>query len=124
MEQNPRALDFFMGVAVGILGNFVVSSITEFANGVFENSPSHVLAFWGLMFMVSATSAFYITKVALIHHNMQRNLLAPFDFAMISSVAIGTYMMVYAYTHEFLSGLILMVFILSVRYVIYRRSKK
>jgi len=92
MEQNERAFDFFLGAMVGILGNFLVSSIIELAQSSFANSSDLVISYWAFMFAFSSICFFQVVKIALKRFLGTQNIsLRIFDIASVICFALGIF---------------------------------
>lgn len=98
MELKKETLAFYVGIMVGVFGNFLVSCIVEIAKGVFEKTPSHVLGYWGLMFIFSSISFFQITKLGMKKLVAPKSLLSAFDVATIMCIILGIIVIVYGFT--------------------------
>jgi hypothetical protein len=98
MEQNERAFDFFLGAIVGVLGNFLVSTIIELAQNSFANVSSIVVIYWAGMFALSSIMFFQVMKMALRRFlDTQRISLRSLDIASLICLALGIFIILLQY---------------------------
>lgn len=64
-EQKGSGYDFFIGVAVGIMGNLFVSSFIEWSASIWEHKPDLLIIQWSIMFLMSSTVLFQLTKAIM-----------------------------------------------------------
>lgn len=99
MSQDRRQRDmftFFVGIMVGILGNFLVSTTIEIAKATFEKGNiSDILWYWALMFIISSVFTFQLTKWAVRRFGIAERELRAFDIATIILVLLGFFVIVW-----------------------------
>ena len=96
MELKGKALDFYLGIMVGVIGNLVASSLVEVVNNIFEGKSALVLSFWGFMFGASSVVLFQVTKMVLKHYSVTKPSLKFLDLASIICIGLGVYIIVFA----------------------------
>lgn len=98
MELRPETLAFYVGIMVGVIGNFLVSCSVEIAKGVFEKAPSHVIGYWGFMFILSSTGFLQLTKWAMnrLVTPTPRAFSRYFDIGTLILIGAGIVVLVYA----------------------------
>jgi len=95
LGQNERALDFLYGALVGVLGNFLVSSIVGIDESIFGNASSMAIGFWGFSFILSSLFFFYFTKQAMRRFLPQSDL-SPFNWAILICIILGVVVIAFA----------------------------
>lgn len=96
MELKGKALDFYLGIMVGVIGNLVASCLVEVANNIFEGKSGMILGFWGFMFGASSVALFQITKIVLKHYGVAKSALKFLDPASIICIGLGVFVIVFA----------------------------
>lgn len=98
MELKKETLAFYVGVMVGVMGNFFVSCSVEIVKSVFEKAASHIIGYWGFMFMLSSVLFFQITKWGMKKLEPRIHFLWLFHVATIICIALGIIVIVYGFT--------------------------
>lgn len=88
MTIRRETLSFYLGIMVGVIGNFLVSSIFEFSKAMFQRAEANMMLYGALMFIVSSVAFFQATKMALRLLNVEVSLRM-FDVATIVCVVLG-----------------------------------
>jgi len=86
-------LSFFVGIMIGILGNFLVSTAIEMSKAIFEES--NFLWYWALMFIFSSVFTFQLIKWAVRRLGIAQRELRAFDIATIILVLLGIFVIVW-----------------------------
>ena len=80
-------MSLYLGIMVGIIGNFFVNVLFEMVNAFWSDSA--ILWFWVLMFMVSSIVTFQLIKWAMKRFEIAPNTLRAFDFATVILILLG-----------------------------------
>ena len=96
MELKGKALDFYLGIMVGVVGNLVASCLVEVANSIFEGKSAMILGFWGFMFGASSVGLFQITKLVMKHYAVAKPVLKLLDLASVICIGLAVFVIVFA----------------------------
>jgi uncharacterized membrane protein YdcZ (DUF606 family) len=94
MQRDVFAL--YIGVMVGIVGNFFVSTVIEMAKAEFEpKGPNNLLWFWAVMFIGSSILTFQLIKWAMKKFDLSKRELRSFDYASVILTLVGIFVFVW-----------------------------
>jgi multidrug transporter EmrE-like cation transporter len=94
MQRDVFAL--YIGIMVGIVGNFFVSTAIEMAKAEFEpKSPTNLLWFWSIMFVAASIITFQMLKWAMKKFDLSKRELVFFDYATVILTVIGIFVFVW-----------------------------
>ena len=88
MAIRRDVLAFYLGIMVGVIGNFLVSSIFEFSKAMFERADGNMMLYGAIMFITSSIAFFQATKIALGQLGF-RHPLRIFDVITIVCIVLG-----------------------------------
>lgn len=96
-ELRGKAFDFFMGVMVGIVGNFFVSSLIEMVKSLPSKDSAVFTAYWAGIFIASSILTFQFSKYTLKRLKVTpKRLLCYFDVGTLILVGLGIFVMLFA----------------------------
>jgi len=88
--KRQRALDFYMGVAIAILGGFFVSCLIELTNNIWSIEPSHgFIIDWAIMFILSDLAFWQFVKFGMKGFVGSDHRLKYFDYCTIFFTLLG-----------------------------------
>lgn len=89
MTTRRDAFSFYLGIMVGVIGNFLVSSIFEFSKAILEKANWNILFYWAIMFIVSSIAFFQTTKLAMGRFEIPPSLPQAFNIATVICIVLG-----------------------------------
>jgi len=95
MTLQRRERDWFIlfvSVMVGVVGSLLVSCIIEMAKLAFEKFNIHdTYSYWAIIFILSSTFFFQLTKWAIRRLGVAQRELPIFDIATIILIVVGIF---------------------------------
>jgi len=88
MNSKKETTFLFLGLTLGIIGNFLVSSVIELAKAITEKSPLNILLIWVILFIASSIAFFQPTKHILKSLDVTKSLWM-FDVATLICIGLG-----------------------------------
>jgi len=96
VDMQREVLALYIGMMLGIIGNFFVSTIIEMAKAEFEpKSPTNLLWFWSVMFISSSIITFQLMKWAMKKFDLSKRELRSFDYATFILTLVGIFVLVW-----------------------------
>lgn len=89
MEINERAINFYVGVIVGIVGNLFASYLIEALNAQFENKPFGIFSYWVFGLIATSFIFFQLTKFVMKRFGTPKKVLLFLDIASIVIPIVG-----------------------------------
>jgi hypothetical protein len=102
MNRESEAFLFFVGIIIGVMGNFLVSTMVEMVNRLWQRIPYFdTLPYWAGLFIAASLIFFQLSKMAMRRLGIQHGLGA-FDWACVFCTILGIIAIVVAFSTHYI----------------------